>query len=212
MNTMNRCATTGIIPVVVLERVEDAIPTAKALLEGGIDIMEITMRTAAGLDCIKAITETFPEILVGAGTVTTLDQCRACVDAGAKFIVSPGLNTDIVMWCTSEDIPVLPGCVTPSEIMTAIRLGVNIIKFFPANIYGGLSAMKALSGPFGSIRFVPTGGINAANLGEYIRAPFVHAVGGSWMCSKNDINSGNFEKITQLSAEATAIIASARPK
>lgn len=201
-NTLDALSRCGIVPVVVLDRAEDAVPTAKALLAGGIAVMEITLRTAAALDAIRAVAAECPDMLVGAGTVVTLDQCRHAMDCGAQFIVSPGFHEELVRLCLSNGVAVIPGCVTPSEIMAAMRLGLNVLKFFPANIYGGLAAMKALSGPFRDIRFIPTGGVNIANLGEYIAAPFVHAVGGSWICPKDAIASGNFERITQLCTEA----------
>ena len=137
-----------------------------------------------------------------AGTVLNLEQCKLAVEMGAKFIVSPGFSDEVVGWCVENGIPVAPGCVTPTEIMAAIELGLNVVKFFPANVYGGLNAMKNLSAPFGGIKFMPTGGVNTANIKEYVDAPFIHAVGGSWVCPKADIAAGNFEKITNLCAEA----------
>ena len=204
---MKRIEEVGVVPVVVLEKVEQAVPTAKALAAGGVTVMEITLRTAAGLKCIETVSKECLEVIVGAGTVLTLEQCKACVEAGAKFIVSPGLNPAIVEWCVEQNVAVLPGCVTPTEIMAGLELGVKIFKFFPADIYGGLKAMKALSVPFGGISFVPTGGISGQNLAEYASASFIKAVGGSWLCAKSDIEAGNFDKITQLAKEATAITA-----
>ena len=199
---LNRLACAGVVPVVVLDDVKDAVPTAKALLAGGIDVMEITFRTAAAADSIAAVARECPDMLVGAGTVITLDQCKKAVDCGAKFIVSPGYNDEVVAWCVDNGIAVAPGCVTPTEIMAAMARGLTVIKFFPANVYGGLGAMKALSAPFGSIKFIPTGGVNGQNVGEYISAPFIHAVGGSWVCTKADIAAGNFDKITALCKQA----------
>ena len=202
MDILQKLKTTGIVPVVSLEDAKDALPTAKAMLSGGIDVMEITFRTVAAPDAIKAVTESCPDMLVGAGTVISLEQCKQAVACGAKFIVSPGFDGEVVKWCVDNGIAVTPGCVTPTEITAAVKLGLNVVKFFPANVYGGLGAMKALSAPFGGVKFIPTGGVNAQNLGEYISAPFVHAVGGSWVCPKADITAGNFEKITALCAEA----------
>lgn len=204
MKYTERLGNNAVVPVVVLDDVKNAVPTAKALLAGGIDVMEITLRTAAALDSIKAVARECPEMLVGAGTVVNVDQAKAVVDAGAKFIVSPGFDTKIVQWCIENDITVTPGCVTPTEIMAALQLGVNIVKFFPANVYGGLNAMKNLSGPFGEVKFIPTGGVNSQNIGEYTAEPFIHTVGGSWVCAKADIASQNFEKITALCKEAVA--------
>ena len=202
MTVMERLARSVVVPVVVLEKAEDAVPTAKALLAGGVDTMEITFRTACAPEAIRAVAENCPEVLVGAGTVINLEQCKLAVSMGARFIVSPGYSEEIVSWCVENIIPVTPGCVTPTEIMAAVNHGVKVIKFFPANVYGGLNAMKSLSAPFVGIRFLPTGGVNTANIKEYIDAPFVHAVGGSWVCPKADIAAGNWEKITNLCLEA----------
>ena len=202
MTVMERLANSIVVPVVVLEKAEDAVPTAKAMLAGGVDTMEITFRTACAPEAIKAVAENCPEVLVGAGTVINLEQCKLAVSMGARFIVSPGYSEEIVSWCVEHNIPVTPGCVTPTEIMAAVNHGLKVIKFFPANVYGGLNAMKNLSAPFVGIKFLPTGGVNTANIKEYIDAPFVHAVGGSWVCPKAEIAAGNFEKITQLCREA----------
>lgn len=205
MDIMERLYHTGVIPVVVLENAEDAVPTAEALLAGGVDVMEITFRTAAAAEAIRAVAGRCPAMLVGAGTVVNVEQCRQAVELGAKFIVSPGFDHEMVRWCVEERIPVVPGCATPSEIMAARKLGLHVLKFFPANVYGGLSAMKALSGPFGDVKFIPTGGISGENAAEYLAAPFIHAVGGSWLCAKGDIAAGSFEKITALCREARRV-------
>ena len=199
---INRLSAAAVVPVVVLDDAKDAVATAKALLAGGVDVMEITFRTATAADSIKAVAENCRDMLVGAGTVITLEQCKQAVECGAKFIVSPGFDEEVVRWCVENGIAVTPGCVTPSEIMAAMKLGLTVVKFFPAGVYGGLSAMKALSGPFGGIKFIPTGGVNGQNIGEFIAAPFIHAVGGSWVCPKADIAAGNFEKITELCKQA----------
>lgn len=208
MNVLERIGKTGVVPVVVIGEITNASPAAEALLRGGIDVMEITLRTKAGLDSIRAVSTSCPDMLVGAGTVITLDQCKACVDAGAKFIVSPGFNPALVEWCLQNGVAVTPGCVTPTEITLALEFGVKIVKFFPANVFGGLPAMKALSAPFGEVKFIPTGGVHGQNLFEYIAAPFVHAAGGSWLCDKADIAARDFDKITALSAEASRIVQS----
>ncbi len=202
MDVLSRLARAGVVPVVVLDRVEDAVPTANAMVAGGIDVMEITFRTAAAPEAIKAVAENCPDMLVGAGTILNLDQCKLAVQMGAKFIVSPGFDATVVGWCIENGIAVTPGCVTPTEITAAVNMGLKVVKFFPANVYGGLNAMKNLSAPFVGVKFMPTGGVNATNLREYIDAPFIHAVGGSWVCPKADIAAGNFEKITALCAEA----------
>ena len=179
MDILARLAAAAVIPVVVIDDAKDAVPAAKALLAGGVDVMEITFRTAAAADAIKAVAEHCPDMLVGAGTVITLDQCRKAAECGARFIVAPGFDEEVVRWCVENHIAVTPGCVTPSEIMAAMKLGLKVVKFFPAGVYGGLSAMKALSGPFGGIKFIPTGGVNGQN-----------------------IAAGNFEKITALCRQA----------
>ena len=200
----------GVIPVVVLDDTAKALPTANALLAGGVSVMEITFRTAAAAGSIKAVSENCPEMLVGAGTVVTLDQCKQALECGAKFIVSPGFDPEVVSWCVERNIPITPGCVTPTEIMTAMKLGLNVVKFFPAGVYGGLKAMKALAAPFGGVKFIPTGGVDAKNLKEYLEAPFVHAVGGSWLCPKKEIAAGNFDAVTALCREASEIVKEVR--
>jgi 2-dehydro-3-deoxyphosphogluconate aldolase/(4S)-4-hydroxy-2-oxoglutarate aldolase len=165
---------------------------------GGVDTMEITFRTACAPECIKAVADNCPDVVVGAGTIVNLEQCKLAVEMGAKFIVSPGFSDEVVGWCVENGIPVAPGCVTPTEIMAAMKHGLTMVKFFPANVYGGLKALKNLAAPFGSMKFLPTGGVNNDNIKEFIDTPFIHAVGGSWVCPKADIAAGNWEKITQL--------------
>lgn len=202
MNVMERLASSVVVPVVVLERAEDALPTAQALLAGGVDTMEITFRTSCAAQCIQAVAESCPDMLVGAGTVLNVEQAKLAVSMGAKFIVSPGFDAGVVDWCIENGVAVTPGCVTPTEITMAVNRGLKVVKFFPANVYGGLNAMKNLSAPFVGIKFLPTGGVNGGNIKEYVDAPFVHAVGGSWVCTKADIAAGNWEKITLLCQEA----------
>lgn len=202
MDVLSRLAAAGVVPVVVLDNAADAVPTAKAMVAGGIDVMEITFRTAAAADSIRAVAAEVPEMLVGAGTVVNLEQCKLAVECGAKFIVSPGYDEETVAWCVENGVAVTPGCVTPTEIMAALKHGLKVLKFFPANVYGGLSAIKALAGPFVGLKFIPTGGVNQQNLGEFVSNPSIHAVGGSWVCPKADIAAHNFDKITQLCAEA----------
>ena len=202
MDVFSRLAAAGVVPVVVLDNAADAVPTAKAMVAGGIDVMEITFRTAAAADSIRAVAAEVPEMLVGAGTVVNLEQCKLAVECGAKFIVSPGYDEETVAWCVENGVAVTPGCVTPTEIMAALKHGLKVLKFFPANVYGGLNAIKALAGPFVGLKFIPTGGVNQQNLGEFVSNPSIHAVGGSWVCPKADIAAHNFDKITQLCAEA----------
>lgn len=212
MEILEKLRIAGIVPVIVIEDAAKAVPAANAILNGGVDVMEITFRTAAAPEAIRQVSENCPDMLVGAGTVLSLEQCKKAVDCGAKFIVSPGFDAELVSWCQQNGIAIIPGCVTPTEIMTAKKFGLNVLKFFPANVYGGLSAMKALIGPFGDIKFIPTGGINAANAGDYAAAPFVHAIGGSWVCSKEDIKKSNFDHITSLCKEAIETILASRPR
>jgi len=202
MDVLERLANSIVVPVVVLDKAEDAIPTAKAMAAGGVDTMEITFRTACAPEAIKAVAENCPEVCVGAGTIINVEQAKLAVQMGAKFIVSPGFSDEVVGWCVENGIPVAPGCVTPTEIMGALKHGLKMVKFFPANVYGGLNAMKNLAGPFVGLKFLPTGGVNAGNIKEYIDAPFIHAVGGSWVCPKADIAAGNWDKITNLCIEA----------
>ena len=210
MNALERLRNAGVVPVVVLDRAEDAVPAARAMLAGGVDVMEITFRTAAAAEAIRNVAAECPEMLVGAGTVLTVEQCEKAVALGAKFIVSPGFDAEIVDWCVERGVAVAPGCVTPTEIMAALKRGLSVVKFFPAGIYGGLKAMKALAAPFGQVKFIPTGGVSADNLAEYAAAPFVHAVGGSWLCPKADVAAGNFARIAELCAQSRRIVDGAR--
>ena len=202
MTVLERLANSIVVPVVVLDRAEDAIPAARAMLAGGVDTMEITFRTACAPDAIRAVAENCPEVLVGAGTVINVEQAKLAVSMGAKFIVSPGFSEEVVGWCVENGVAVAPGCVTPTEIMAALKHGLTMVKFFPANVYGGLNAMKNLAAPFVGLKFLPTGGVNTSNIKEYVDAPFVHAVGGSWVCPKAEIAAGNWSKITKLCEDA----------
>lgn len=210
MTFFEKVCNTGIVPVVVLNNADDAVPLAKALLKGGIDFMEITFRTECATDSIALIAKEVPEMTVGAGTVINVEQAALAVKNGAKFIVSPGLDEGVVIWAKENNIPVIPGCVTPSEIMKAIGLGLKVVKFFPADVFGGIKAIKALSAPFGQIKFLPTGGVSAANLKDFIENKSIAAIGGSWVCKKDDIANHDWDKITSLSAEAVKIIKETR--
>ena len=210
MTFFEKVEKTGIVPVVVLDRVEDAVPLARALLKGGIDLMEITFRTECAAECISVISKEVPEMTVGAGTVISTDQTQRAVGNGAEFIVSPGLDEGVVAWAKEHGIPVVPGVVTPTEIMKAISMGLNVLKFFPADVFGGIKAIKALSAPFGQVRFLPTGGVSEANLKVFIENRSVTAVGGSWVCKKADIMNHEWDKITELSANAVKIIKETR--
>jgi len=193
----------GLVPVVVIDDAADAVHTANALKAGGVPVMEITLRTEAGLDAIAAASVKAPDVLVGAGTVLSLEHAQEAVARGAKFVVSPGFDRGIVLWCLEQGVAVFPGCVTPTEITMAVSLGLDTLKFFPANIYGGVKAIKALSGPFPDVRFVPTGGIDLSNLSDY-RIPQVLAVGGGWLCPREDIREKRFNAITEICAESVS--------
>lgn len=203
MLTMEQVAACGIVPVVVLDDVEQAVPTARALLKGGINAMEITFRTAAAKGSIARVAAEVPEMIVGAGTVINVEQLHDAVEAGAKFVVSPGSDADVIKEAAKLNVPIVPGVVTPSEIILGLKLGIKIFKFFPAESYGGLKTIKALCGPFPQIKFIPTGGISQSNVADYLKNPKIQAVGGSWMVSKDMINAGDFEGIAQKSKEAT---------
>lgn len=175
-----------VIPVVVINELDKTIPTLQALKDGGINCAEITFRTACAEEAIKLGAEKFPDMNIGAGTVINLAQAKKAVCAGAKFLVSPGLSEDVAIFARKKGIPYFPGTVTPTEIMKAIELGLTVVKFFPANVYGGLKAIKALAGPFPQLKFIPTGGVSAENLAEFLSYDKIFAVGGSWMM-KGDI-------------------------
>lgn len=193
---------TGIVPVVVLDDAKDAEPLARALIRGGLPCAEVTFRTAAAEESIRTITEKFPEMFVGAGTVLTIEQVERAVGAGAKFIVSPGLNPKVVKYCVDHDIPITPGTNSPSTIEQALEFGLEVVKFFPAEASGGLAMIKAVSAPYPNMMFMPTGGINARNINEYLSNPKILACGGSWMVKKDLINAGKFDEIEALTREA----------
>lgn len=192
----------GIVPVVVLDKPEDAEPLAKALCEGGLPCAEVTFRTAAAEESIRIMSEKYPKMLVGAGTVLTTEQVDRAVNAGAKFIVSPGLNPEVVKYCVERNIPVTPGTCNPSDIETALSLGLEVVKFFPAEAAGGLAMIKAMAAPYVNMKFMPTGGINAKNINEYLAFDKIIACGGSWMVNKALVNAGEFDKIREMTTEA----------
>lgn len=200
----------GVVPVVVLNEVKDAEPLAKALCEGGLPCAEVTFRTAAAEESIRTMTEKFPEMLVGAGTVLTTEQVDRAVAAGAKFIVSPGFDPEIVDYCLDKDILVLPGCVTPSEVAQGVKRGLKVLKFFPAEQYGGVSTVKAMAAAYVGIKFMPTGGINPKNVKDYLTCDKIFACGGSWMVKGDLIAAGEFDKIKTLTEEAVALVKEVR--
>lgn len=197
---------TGIIPVVVLNNVKDASPLAKALCEGGLPCAEVTFRTEAAEESIRIMAEEYPDMFVGAGTVLTIGQVDRAVKAGAKFIVCPGFDPEVVDYCIGKDIPIFPGCVTPSEVAQAVKRGLKVVKFFPAEQFGGVSTIKALAAPYVGMRFMPTGGINAKNLESYLKSDKILACGGSWMVKGDLIKAGKFEEIKALTEEAVKLV------
>lgn len=187
-----------VIPVVVIKDVKDTVFTLKALKDGGINCAEITFRTACAAEAIAIGVKEFPDMNIGAGTVINLEQAQKAVDSGAKFLVSPGLSEEVAKFASEKNIPYFPGCVTPTEIMQALKLGISVVKFFPANVYGGLKAIKALSGPFPQVKFIPTGGVDLDNLSEFLSFDKIYAVGGSFMM-KGDV-AENCKKINEVMA------------
>ena len=196
----------GLVPVVAIKDAAKAVPLAKAMIAGGIFSAEVTFRTAAAEEAIKNIAQACPDMVVGAGTVISPALAEKAVAAGAKFIVSPGFNPATVEWCLSHDVPVIPGVATPSEIERALSYGLDVLKFFPSESSGGVKMLKDLSGPFGQVKFMTTGGINPANLGDYAKTPNVLAIGGSWMVKGDLIDAENWGEITRLCAEANVLL------
>jgi 2-dehydro-3-deoxyphosphogluconate aldolase/(4S)-4-hydroxy-2-oxoglutarate aldolase len=194
----------GLVPVVKIERADDALPLGKALIEGDLPVAEITFRTAAAQQAIANLSRELPDLLVGAGTVLTVEQVKSAVGAGARFIVSPGFNPKVVDYCIEQGIPVTPGLNNPTALEEALERGLEVVKFFPAESSGGLKFLKDMAAPYSGIRFIPTGGINADNLNSYLAYNRVHACGGSWMVKADLISSGRFEEITRLAKEAVA--------
>lgn len=206
MAILEQLATRRIVPVVVLDDAAHASPLAEALVKGGLPVAEVTFRTAAAQEAIRIMADR-GDILIGAGTILTVEQVDQAVAAGANYIVSPGTSRAVVERCQEHGVAVLPGAVTATEVQTALELGLTTVKFFPAGTSGGAPAIKALSAPFSGVKFVPTGGVSAKNLHDYLSIPAVAAVGGSWMVDKALVNAGRFDEIAKLSAEAVALAA-----
>ncbi len=194
----------GLVPVVKIEDAKDAVPLGKALLAGGLPVAEITFRTAAAEEAISRLHAELPEVFLGAGTVLSVEQAQKAVNAGASFIVSPGFNPKVVQYCVENNIPITPGMNSPTQIEMALELGLEVLKFFPAEASGGLKMLKAMSAPYGAIQFIPTGGINQNNVNSYLAFNKVLACGGSWMVKADLISSGQFDEITRLTKEAMA--------
>lgn len=207
---LDRVEKFGVIPVVKIENVKDAVPLAKALCEGGLPCAEVTFRTEAAEESIRIMSEKYPEMLVGAGTVLTTEQVDRAVAAGAKFIVSPGFDPEIVDYCLEKKIPVFPGCISPSEVAQAVKRGLKVVKFFPAEQAGGLAMLKAMAAPYTMLKFMPTGGINTKNLKEYLGFSKILCCGGSWMVKGDMIKNKEFDKITEMTKEAVELAAAAR--
>ena len=207
MNTViEQLGSFGVVPVVVLESAESAEPLADALCEAGLACAEVTFRTDAAEESIRRMVEAHPEMVVGAGTVLTIDQVERAVQAGAKFIVAPGLDSEIVDYCLEKNIPVVPGCITPSEVAQCVKRGLEVLKFFPAEQAGGLAMLKAMAAPYTSVRFMPTGGISAANLADYLGFQKILCCGGSWMVKADMIKKGDFDSIKAKTKEAVEIV------
>lgn len=207
-----KISTLGVVPVVVLEDVKDAAPLAKALVEGGLPCAEVTFRTDAAEESIKIMTSEYPDMFVGAGTVLTIEQVDRAVAAGAKFIVSPGFDPEIVDYCLSKEIPVFPGCITPSEVAQAVKRGLKVVKFFPAEQFGGVATIKAMAAPYVGLKFMPTGGVSAKNLESYLSCDKIVACGGSWMVKGDLVKAGKFDEIKAMTEEAVKLVAEIRNK
>lgn len=205
---LNKIKEKKLVPVVKLDCTEDAKPLCEALCQGGLPVAEITFRTSAAEESIRIATKEFPDMMVGAGTVINVEQAKRAVDAGASFLVSPGISREVTEWAVKNHICIFPGTCTPSEIMMALEYELPVVKFFPASQYGGLDTIKALSAPFPGISFMPTGGIGTHNVKEYLAFERVAACGGSWMVKDAFIKEGNFAKIRELTQEAVALVAS----
>lgn len=200
----------AVVPVVVLDDADDAAPLAEALIKGGLPCAEVTFRTEAAEESIRIMNKKYPDMLVGAGTVLTTEQVDRAVAAGAKFIVSPGFDPEIVDYCLEKKIPVFPGCISPSEVAQAVKRGLKVVKFFPAEQAGGLAMLKAMAAPYTMLKFMPTGGINIKNLKEYLGFSKILCCGGSWMVKGDMIKNKEFDKITEMTKEAVELAAAAR--
>ncbi len=206
MSMNDQIASYGVVPVVVLNDAKDAEPLAQALVDGGLPVAEVTFRTDAAEESIKRMTAKFPDMLVGAGTVLTRDQVDRAMAAGAKFIVSPGFDPEIVDYCLEKGYPVYPGIITPSELAQAVKRGLEVVKFFPAEQFGGVATIKALAAPYTQVKFMPTGGVNAKNLPDYLGFSKIIACGGSWMVKGDLVKAGEFDKIKEMTAEAVKLV------
>lgn len=196
----------GLLTAIEIQNANDAVPLGQALVDGGLTVAEITFRTPAAAAAVRTMVQAYPEMIIGAGSIVDVKQAEEAVAAGARFIVSAGFNSVLVDWCIAQNLPVLPGVATASEITMGLVRGLKVLKYFPAEVMGGISCLKALSAPFPGMKFVPMGGISASNLANYLQQPFVHACGGTWLASKKLISEGNYAEITRLTCEALAIV------
>ena len=210
MSMEERIASLGVVPVVVLNDAKDAEPLADALCKGGLPVAEVTFRTDAAEESIKIMAQKYPDMLVGAGTVLTKDQVDRAMAAGGKFIVSPGFDPEIVDYCLEKGYPVFPGIITPSELAQAVKRGLKVVKFFPAEQFGGVSTIKALAAPYTQVKFMPTGGVNAKNLPDYLGFDKIIACGGSWMVKGDLVKAGKFDEIEAMTREAVELVKSIR--
>ncbi len=200
----------GIVPVVKINDSKNAVDLAKALCKGGLPAAEITFRTDAAEESIRQIAKNVPEVCVCAGTILTVENAKRAVDAGAKLVISPGTNPKVVKWCVENGVTIIPGCANPSDVEVCLEFGLEVVKLFPAEVVGGVKMLKALSGPYGNLMFMPTGGINAKNVGEYLALKNVLACGGSWMVPEKAIDDHDFKQIEDLTREAVNSLAFAR--
>lgn len=205
-NLLAQVAEKRIVPVVKLDRTSDAKPLGEALCAGGLPVAEVTFRTDAAEESIRIMKKEFPEMMVGAGTIVNVEQAKRALDAGAAFLVSPGISRTVVEFALDNKLPIFPGTCTPSEVMIAMEYGLSLVKFFPAEQYGGLNTIKALAAPFPAMKFMPTGGINASNILDFLAFDKITACGGSWMVKDSLINEGNFAEVTRLTAEAVSLV------
>lgn len=208
--TLTELTRLGVVPVATIDDAEAAPLLGRALLDGGLPCIEVTLRTAPGLSAIAALRETSPELLVGAGTVLTVEHAAAAVDAGARFVAAPGFDDEVVAWCQEHDVLVLPGVMTPTEMMRARRMGLGVVKFFPASAAGGPSAITAATAVFPDLRFVPTGGIGPSDAADYLRLPAVAAIGGSWMVDRRLLAAADFRTVARRADEAARLVLEAR--
>ena len=206
MNVMEQLGQLGIIPVVKIDEARQGPSLAKALLQGGLPCAEITFRTEAAGEAIRLISKSQPEVMVGAGTVLSVAQAQKAVNAGARFIVSPGFDPKVVDWCLKQNVPVVPGVATSTEALMALDKGLDILKFFPAEALGGIPMLEAIAAALVGVKFIPTGGISASNTASYLKLPMVHAVAGSWLATSKLISSGAFGEISRLASEAVVIV------